>query len=276
MLCAIGEANVIRHGADEVSITCYGWVLSVCRPHPAPPQHPLPVRWFCIQLPLKDFPSQDYWPSGLILVAYVGLQHFPSFRFVPSLQRNALVWSSLLWGVWQGEFPESHMGMERPPPPSPQPSHHLHVEWISSLTWMSLWLCSTGERINDEHFSDRLAWTFLITNFKSPRKPGAMASSLWKLHTFCWFLITLAQVHSTEGKYERRRRLCFLSKTRPICSRARISIRSRWTSIVSVSVASAPEKSFSFSAIVLFRSMAWTLKSWLKPKLLLWVQPVLV
>uniref|UniRef100_A0A4W6E1L2 Adhesion G protein-coupled receptor L2 n=1 Tax=Lates calcarifer TaxID=8187 RepID=A0A4W6E1L2_LATCA len=26
-----------------------------------------------------------------------------------------------------------------------------------------------------------------------------MACSLWKLHTFCWFLITLAQVHSTEG-----------------------------------------------------------------------------
>nr|XP_043900038.1 adhesion G protein-coupled receptor L2 isoform X17 [Solea senegalensis] len=26
-----------------------------------------------------------------------------------------------------------------------------------------------------------------------------MAHSLWNLHTFCWFLITLAQVHSTEG-----------------------------------------------------------------------------
>ncbi|XP_047442257.1 adhesion G protein-coupled receptor L2 isoform X26 [Mugil cephalus] len=26
-----------------------------------------------------------------------------------------------------------------------------------------------------------------------------MACSLWKLHTFCWFLITFAQVHSTEG-----------------------------------------------------------------------------
>ncbi|XP_078801968.1 adhesion G protein-coupled receptor L2 isoform X36 [Oryzias latipes] len=26
-----------------------------------------------------------------------------------------------------------------------------------------------------------------------------MACSLWKLHTFCWFLITLAQVHSTQG-----------------------------------------------------------------------------
>ncbi|XP_034438508.1 adhesion G protein-coupled receptor L2 isoform X9 [Hippoglossus hippoglossus] len=26
-----------------------------------------------------------------------------------------------------------------------------------------------------------------------------MACSLWKLHNFCWFLITLAQVHSTEG-----------------------------------------------------------------------------
>lgn len=29
---------------------------------------------------------------------------------------------------------------------------------------------------------------------------STMACSLWKLHTLCWFLITLAQVHSSQGK----------------------------------------------------------------------------
>ncbi|KAK2907939.1 hypothetical protein Q8A73_009012 [Channa argus] len=50
---------------------------------------------------------------------------------------------------------------------------------------------------------ERLVWEFQrnITGMTchKPSAPDAMACSLWKLHTFCWFLLTLTQVHSTEG-----------------------------------------------------------------------------
>lgn len=68
-----------------------------------------------------------------------------------------------------------------------------------------LWLCPAGNKIQQ--------WAFLrpsgldcfnqdpsVTLPICRIEPGAMAGSLRMLHTLCWFLITLAQVHSTEGK----------------------------------------------------------------------------
>lgn len=103
-----------------------------------------------------------------------------------------------------------------------------------------------------------------------PSTPGAMACSLWKLHTFCWFIITLAQVHSTQGKS-----ICLgFSKNVQICSYTSVFCSIFWMSIVSGSMAASARKIF--FPIVLFRDITWAMIQWLEPKLLLWVQAVLV
>lgn len=81
MLFIIGRENNTGHSTDKIRITRIEWRLKgqneshlfhnrVCptllTPHPLLPASEMAS----IQLLLRDFPFQDYWPSGLILVVF--------------------------------------------------------------------------------------------------------------------------------------------------------------------------------------------------------------
>lgn len=102
-----------------------------------------------IQLPLRDFLSEDYWPSGLILVAGMSLSNFSSGLWMQHgvpLEKSDSMNSSVKW----------HRDR------NPMWNKMLSLNWWTECLLVS-WF--TGTRMKDEHLWGQLVWTVLIRTF---------------------------------------------------------------------------------------------------------------
>lgn len=105
-----------------------------------------------IQLPWRDFPCEDYWPSGLISVAFMGLSHFYGRWMQHHVSSEETDRANSLFKIIAGPW-------------------KINFMWNKFHPWSErLLVSSTGKRINDEHLWNQLAWTFLIRTYQSQHK----------------------------------------------------------------------------------------------------------